>query len=173
MEVIFMKLELVKAPNDWLQKKIEPMDLENLPDNLKEIKDTMNQVMLDNKGIRLSANQVGLDMRLFVFHAEGLQSLSSQRVNLCINPEVVEAMEPEVEMWEGCLSFPGINLYVKRPHKIKARWTNENGKTVTEELFGYDARCFLHELDHLNGITFDEYVSPKEFKEAQAKAEAQ
>ena len=130
-----MKLELVKAPNDWLQKKIEPMDLENLPDNLKEIKDTMNQVMLDNKGIGLSANQVGLDMRLFVFHAEGLQSLSSQRVNLCINPEVVEAMEPEVEMWEGCLSFPGINLYVKRPHKIKARWTNENGKTVTEELF--------------------------------------
>jgi peptide deformylase len=112
-------------------------------------------------------------MRLFVFHAEGLQSLSSQRVNLCINPEVVEAMEPEVEMWEGCLSFPGVNLYVKRPHKIKARWTNENGKTVTEELFGYDARCFLHELDHLNGITFDEYVSPKEFKEAQAKAEAQ
>mgnify|MGYP001444212596 CR=1 FL=1 len=87
-----MKLELVKAPNDWLQKKIEPMDLENLPDNLKEIKDAMNQVMLDNKGIGLSANQVGLDMRLFVFHAEGLQSLSSQRVNLCINPEVVEAI---------------------------------------------------------------------------------
>ena len=168
-----MKLELVKAPNDWLQKKIEPMDLENLPDNLKEIKDTMNQVMLDNKGIGLSANQVGLDMRLFVFHAEGLQSLSSQRVNLCINPEVVEAMEPEVEMWEGCLSFPGINLYVKRPHKIKARWTNEKVKTVTEEIYRYDARCFLHELDHLNGITFDEYVSPKEFKEAQAKAEAQ
>ena len=167
-----MKLELVKAPNDWLQKKIEPMDLENLPDNLKEIKDAMNQVMLDNKGIGISANQVGLDMRLFVFHAEGLQSLSSQRVNLCINPEIVETIDPEVEMWEGCLSYPGVNLYIKRPSKIKARWTNELGKTVTEELFGYDARCFQHELDHLNGVTFDEYVSPKDFKEAQAKAEA-
>jgi len=43
-----MKLELVKAPSDWLQKKMEPMDIENLPDNLKEIKDAMNQVMLDN-----------------------------------------------------------------------------------------------------------------------------
>tara|TARA_B100002019_G_scaffold239807_1_gene215295 strand:+ start:1089 stop:1610 length:522 start_codon:yes stop_codon:yes gene_type:complete len=172
MEVIFMKLELVKAPSDWLQKKMEPMDLENLPDNLKEIKDAMNQVMLDNKGIGISANQVGLDMRMFVFHAEGLQSLSSQRVNLCINPEVVETIEPEVDMWEGCLSFPGVQLFVKRPSKIKAKWTNEDGKTVTENLYGYDARCFLHELDHLNGITFDQHVSPLAFKEAQAKAEA-
>ncbi len=167
-----MKLELVKAPSDWLQKKMEPMDLENLPDNLKEIKDAMNQVMLDNKGIGISANQVGLDMRMFVFHAEGLQSLSSQRVNLCINPEVVETIEPEVDMWEGCLSFPGVQLFVKRPSKIKAKWTNEDGKTVTENLYGYDARCFLHELDHLNGITFDQHVSPLAFKEAQAKAEA-
>lgn len=173
MEVIFMKLELVKAPSDWLQKKLEPMDLENLPDNIKEIKDAMNQVMLDNKGIGISANQVGLDMRMFVFHAEGLQSLSSQRVNLCINPEVVETIEPEVDMWEGCLSFPGVQLFVKRPSKIKAKWTNEDGKTVTENLYGYDARCFLHELDHLNGITFDQHVSPLAFKEAQQKAEAE
>lgn len=168
-----MKLELVKAPSDWLQKKLEPMDLENLPDNIKEIKDAMNQVMLDNKGIGISANQVGLDMRMFVFHAEGLQSLSSQRVNLCINPEVVETIEPEVDMWEGCLSFPGVQLFVKRPSKIKAKWTNEDGKTVTENLYGYDARCFLHELDHLNGITFDQHVSPLAFKEAQQKAEAE
>ena len=172
MEVIFMKLELVKAPSDWLQKKMEPMDLENLPDNLKEIKDAMNQVMLDNKGIGISANQVGLDMRLFVFHAEGLQALSNQRVNMCINPEVVEFIEPEVEMWEGCLSFPGVNLYIKRHHKIKAKWYNEFGKEVNGLLYGYDARCFLHELDHLNGITYDQHVSPLAFKEAQAKAEA-
>ena len=168
-----MKLELVKAPSDWLQKKMEPMDLANLPDNLKEIKDEMNRVMVENKGIGLSANQVGLDMRLFIFHAEGLQALSSQRVNLCINPEVVEFIEPEVEMWEGCLSFPGVNLYIKRHHKIKAKWYNELGKEVNELLYGYDARCFLHELDHLNGITYDMHVTPMELQKAKEKAEAQ
>ena len=104
-----MNLELVKAPNDWLQKKLEPMDIANLPDNLKEIKDEMNRIMVENKGIGLSANQVGLDMRLFIFHAEGLQALSAQRVNLCINPEVVEYIEPEVEMWEGCLLLENLN----------------------------------------------------------------
>ena len=89
------------------------------------------------------------------------------------NPEVIEYIEPEVEMGEGCLSFPKINLYVKRHAKIRATWTNENGKKMDEKLYGYDARCFLHELDHLNGITFDNYVSPIEFKKAQEKAQAE
>ena len=154
-----MKLELVKAPSDWLQKKMEPMDLENLPDNLKEIKDAMNQVMLDNKGIGLSANQVGLDMRLFVFHAEGLQSLSSQRVNLCINPEVVEAMEPEVEMWEGCLSFPLLYFKVKRPVGLVTECLDSSGKECTIELTGWNARIFGHEYDHLYGINYIDRVS--------------
>tara|TARA_Y100001954_G_scaffold168175_1_gene178548 strand:+ start:3979 stop:4500 length:522 start_codon:yes stop_codon:yes gene_type:complete len=171
MEVIFMKLELVKAPSEWLEKNIEPMDINNLPDNLVDIRDQMNEIMVANKGIGLSANQVALDMRLFIFHAEGLQALSSERVNLCINPEVEEYIEPEIEMWEGCLSFPNINLFIKRHHKIKAKWINIHGKETKETLYGYDARCFLHELDHLNGITFDNYVSPIDFKKAKERAE--
>ena len=64
-----MKLELVKAPSEWLEKNIEPMDINNLPDNLVDIRDQMNEIMVANKGIGLSANQVALDMRLFIFHA--------------------------------------------------------------------------------------------------------
>ena len=173
MEVVYMKLDLIKSPNEWLQKKIEPMDLDNIPENIKEIKSEMDRVMREYKGIGLSANQVGLDYRLFIFHAEALQNISAERVNMCINPEVVEYIEPEIEMWEGCLSFPKVNLFVKRHSKIRAKWTNENGKKMDETLYGYDARCFLHELDHLNGITFDNYVSPIEFKKAQEKAQAE
>ena len=168
-----MKLDLIKSPNEWLQKKIEPMDPDNIPEDIHEIKAEMDRVMKEHKGIGLSANQVGLDKRLFIFHAEALQNLSAERVNMCINPKVVELIDPEVEMWEGCLSFPKVNLYVKRHSKIKATWINENGKEINETLYGYDARCFLHELDHLDGITFDNYVSPIEFKKAQAQAEAE
>ena len=73
-------------------------------------------------------------------------------------------------MWEGCLSFPEVNIQVPRHHKIKAKWTNEKGNVIEDTLVGYDAVCFQHELDHLNGITFDQYVSPMVWKEAVEKA---
>ena len=78
-----MKLDLIKSPNEWLQKKIEPMDVNNIPKNIVEIKNEMDRVMKENKGIGLSANQVGLDYRLFIFHAESLQNISAERVNMC------------------------------------------------------------------------------------------
>jgi peptide deformylase len=61
---------------------------------------------------------------------------------------------------EGCLSFPGIFVNIKRPRAIKARWQNSKGEFVEGEFTGYDCKCFLHELDHLEGIVFQDRVSP-------------
>ena len=76
----------------------------------------------------------------------------------------------DIDMFEGCLSYPGINLQISRPNKITARWLDHQGSDRSFVLDGYSARCFMHEMDHLNGITMDEHVSPRVWKEAMAKA---
>jgi peptide deformylase len=60
---------------------------------------------------------------------------------------------------EGCLSFPGVYVNIKRPKAIKARWQNSSGETMEGEFTGYECKCFLHELDHLEGIVFQDRVS--------------
>tara|TARA_A100001388_G_scaffold253012_1_gene215848 strand:+ start:1521 stop:2033 length:513 start_codon:yes stop_codon:yes gene_type:complete len=164
-----MKLELIKAPSDWLTKKMEPIDVNNPPYDLKELKTEMFRIMRANLGIGLSANQVGIDGRVFVFYNNNTNN-HLERDMMCINPEIIEDKGEPVSMFEGCLSFPGVTIPVIRTNKIRARWTTINGKVVEEDFFGYDARCILHEIDHLDGITFDQHVSPMVWKEAVDKA---
>ncbi len=165
-----MKLELIKHPSDWLSKKVDPWDFNNPPMDPVELKKEMLLTMKENLGIGLSANQVGINARFFVFIINNNSNNQQDREILAINPEIVEAIEPIVPMYEACLSFPGVNIQVPRHHKVKAKWTNEKGNVVEDVIIGYDAVCFQHELDHLNGITFDQYVSPMVWKEAVEKA---
>jgi len=165
MEVIFMKLELIKHPSDWLTKKLDPWDFDNPPMDPNELKEEMLKVMKANLGIGLSANQVGINARCFVFSMSTVDN-ATDREQLCINPEIVKTDETEVENFEGCLSYPEVLIQVKRPYKIVGRWTDVNGKIREETMVGYDSVCFQHELDHLNGITFDQHVSPMIWKEA-------
>jgi len=167
-----MKLELVTHPNEWLTKKLDPWDWENPPvEDPAQLKKDMLELMFASEGIGLSANQVGINARCFVM-VHNQSNYQSQREQLMINPEVVETKGVEVECWEGCLSFPGINVQVKRPSEIIAKWTDEKQVEHQHKFTGYDAVCFQHELDHLNGITFNEHVSPMIWKEAVQLAEA-
>jgi peptide deformylase len=75
------------------------------------------------------------------------------------NPVVVANTESIDELEEGCLSFPGIYVNIKRPKAIKARWQNSLGEWQESEFDGYNCKCFLHELDHLEGIVFQDRVS--------------
>ena len=165
-----MKLELVKHPSDWLSKKLDPWDFDNPPMDPVELKKEMLKLMKANLGIGLSANQVGINARVFVFVHNNVTNNQNNREAICINPEIIKTEEPVLTMWEGCLSFPEVTIQVPRHHKVKATWTNEFGKTVEDTFLGYDAVCFQHELDHLNGITFDQHVSPMVWKEAVEKA---
>lgn len=163
-------MSLVYHPNEILLTKCEPFDFENPQKDLAELKKEMFQAMKDHGGMGISANQLGYNFRVFSMLNTSTNNIKDREM-VAVNPEVVEFIGDEVEMYEGCLSIPDVLLYVSRPHKIRARWQNIKGKTIEEELSGMSARCFLHELDHLNGIMFYEHVSPIKWKEAQALAE--
>jgi len=111
---------------------------------------SMVATMISQRGVGLAANQVGLTERMFVMEVED----SYQEF---INPEILEQSE-EVKSKEGCLSFPGVFASVTRYNKIKIRAKTFMGNDVEKELTGRDAICFQHEIDHLNGIVFLDYL---------------
>ena len=169
-----MDLKLITYPNVSLETKIEKeWDFDNPPYDAVELKEAMLKVMKDNLGIGLSANQVGItDVRCFVFFNQQANNSTSCET-LCLHPSW-EATDDSVniDMWEACLSYPGVNLSINRPSTIRANWKDEHGTQFSEKLIGYQARCFIHECDHLDGITMDQHVTPVKWKEAVANAEA-
>ena len=111
----------------------------------------LNRFMLEEGGIGLAANQVGLRDRCFVMAVDG-------RNWACFNPEIVEMDTDLVDFEEGCLSFKGESCIIKRPDRIRVRYYDATANEHTEDLTGLASRCFQHELDHLNGITmWDRY----------------
>lgn len=157
-------MKLIKYPNDFLDKKVKEVDLENLEFNPAELKKQMVEFMLANNGIGLSANQIGLDAQVFVMGD------SIENSTMCINPTVLQYTSNTQDDIEGCLSFPNIFVKVKRPREILARYWNENLEECTIKIEGYSAKCYLHELDHLLGITFKDRVSKLRWDMAAKKA---
>jgi peptide deformylase len=107
-------------------------------------------------GIGLSANQVGLDAQIFVMKPHLLENKEPFAL---INPELESVTVNYEEMPEGCLSHPDLFLKVKRPKGVIAKYLDINAKECKIELYDIDARCFLHEFDHLQGIEFTDRVS--------------
>ena len=115
-------------------------------------------------GIGLSANQVGVMHRMFVMGTNDF-------FVACINPKIIEqSKETEVSV-EGCLSFPGLQLKVERPKWVIAEYTNAEGQVQQTKFEGITARCYLHELDHMNGICYTSHVKPVALHMARQKAE--
>ena len=142
-------MELIKAPNEFLEKQVKPFDFENM--DAEKISKDMVDTMLKYKGIGLASNQVGLDAQIFVMGEENPITV--------INPIITEVGPERVEMEEGCLSFPGLYFKVKRPAVVSVQYLDTKQKECIIKLEGFHARVFLHEYDHLQGITFDQRVS--------------
>lgn len=157
-------MELVYYPNEFLSKKVAEVDIDNLNFNPVELKNEMVEFMLSNSGIGLSANQIGLDAQLFVM-GDGKDNNS-----ILINPTVLQHTEEIVIDIEGCLSFPNIFAQVKRPKEILVEYYDENLEKKRTHLKDYSVKVFLHEYDHLQGITFKDRVSPLVWKMANKKA---
>lgn len=113
-------------------------------------------------GIGLAANQCGFSIRMFVMGADDIDFV-------CINPKVLEASEELVKDREGCLSFPGLFANVKRPEWIRVEFFDEHGKKTDITLDGLTARCFQHELDHLNGLSIPDRIGKLAYNLAKAK----
>ena len=114
-------------------------------------------------GLGLSANQCGVAERMFVIGADDFQLT-------CLNPKIKIMSANKVKEKEGCLSFPGLFLNVDRPSWIDVEFTDENGNINQVKLHGLSARCFLHELDHLNGVRYTNLVKPLALKMARQRA---
>lgn len=149
-------LKIVKHPDPILREKLPLFDFENLPEDPVELETQMLETMWANNGIGLSANQVGKRFRMFVM---GYKDGDVKGGQAFFNPEIVANTESVLDLPEGCLSFPNIYVSIKRPKAIKVRWQNNKGEWQEGEFGGYDCKCFLHELDHLEGITFQDRVS--------------
>jgi peptide deformylase len=147
-------MQLIKSPDPWLEKKVKPFDFENL--DAETISNEMLEIMDKEGGIGLSANQVGLDAQIFVMKPHLLENKEAFAV---INPSLESVTVNYEEMPEGCLSHPSLFLKVKRPRGIIAKYLDTNAKECKIELYDIDARCFLHEYDHLQGIEFTDRVS--------------
>ena len=119
-------------------------------------------------GTGLAANQVGIDARIFVADiGEGPFAV--------INPEILQASEKQTVLEEGCLSFPGIHIKVKRPEVIRVKYLSVRNETIEADLTGIPSKVFQHEIDHLNGRTIMDHASRVEkikFKEKLAALEA-
>ena len=111
----------------------------------------MIQFMHQENGIGLAAPQIGISKRIFVMEI-------AERQWACFNPEIIQSSQNIVDFNEGCLSFKGDSCIIARPDSISVIYQDHHGEWYSEVLDGLAARCFQHELDHLDGITmWDRY----------------
>ena len=114
----------------------------------------LSRVLVDNmihhNGIGISANQIGIWERAFVM----VRDLEHSEIMVCFNPRIIKSYAEEVEMEEGCLSYPDLFLKVKRPDRIVVKYEDVDKKTHKVKLSGLASRVFQHEYDHMEGIDF-------------------
>jgi peptide deformylase len=158
-------MKLIKSPNEFLSKVAEPFDFDSM--DAKQVSGEMCQVMMAKNGIGLAANQVGVDAQIFVMrptqHAEVTKPFA------VINPIILEVSNEIEAGKEGCLSHIGLVLNISRPKSLVTQFLDIDGKECILELSGIDARCFLHEYDHLQGIEFTGRTSKLKLSMAKKK----
>ena len=158
------KLNLVEPENEVMNKPPALYDFTNEGKSAPAISTVLFERMKQLGGVGLSANQVGLDMRVFVM------GLGETKIAV-FNPEILEYSDTEELFNEGCLSYPGIMLAINRPTKITATYQDETGKFIEQEFNGLTARIFQHEYDHMNGTDFTGRVSKFKLDYAKKKFE--
>lgn len=143
-------LEIRCFPDPVLKKPAEPV--EAFDEALLDLVERMRAAMRAREGVGLAAPQVGVSRRIALVEYDG-QSF------VLINPRLLEQRGEQIGE-EGCLSFPGIYAEVKRPAWVRVEARDEGGELHVHEVEGFLARAFLHEMDHLDGKLFVEYLSP-------------
>jgi len=134
-----------------------------------EVVEDLVETMRSENGIGLSANQVGLLERVFVMYSD----VKEKKIMACFDPQIVEMASEQIIMDEGCLTYPGMWLKIKRPVWIKATWEDQDGVKDEYQLAGLEARVFQHEYDHMEGTDFTRKVSKLKLKMAKKRVQKQ
>jgi len=154
------KLKIIKYPNPVLRKKCE--EIEEVTEEIKNLGQDMIQIMTENKGIGLAAPQVGELKRIIAVHPirkRVSEEVSRTKPQIFINPKIIKKSKKILIDEEGCLSFPGLFLKIKRAKEVEIEALNENGEKIKVQAEGLPARIFQHEIDHLDGILFIDRIS--------------
>lgn len=154
-------LKLVAETDPILKETMPEFDFSDKSISAVELADSLVESCKLYKGYGLSANQCGIRARVFVMGA-------ADEYVAFFNPKVLST-NGEVHMEEGCLSFPLLGLRITRPKEIEVEYQDYTGKTRYIKLDGISARCFLHELDHMNGIVYTERAKPLALASGQKK----
>ena len=145
-------LPILQHPDPRLRKKTPPV--QHFDQKLQKLIDDMFETMYAAPGVGLAANQVGVQLRLSVMDC----SDEHNQPIVLINPEVLAAEEPQ-EMEEGCLSLPDIRDKVQRYNKLRLRALDRHGQPFELDAEGLMAQCVQHEIDHLDGKLYIDYLS--------------
>jgi len=145
-------MELIKFTDPALREAPPEFNFET-EESPQEVADLLWEKCQELKGLGLSANQVGLPAKVFVMGTD-----DSSRKNI-FNPTLVSVSADMELAKEGCLSYPGLWLNVRRPKEVTASYQTVSGEYVVENFSGLSARVFLHEYDHMIGMNFSDHVS--------------
>jgi peptide deformylase len=160
-----MILKLVSEHDSILKQPTQKWDFDNPPMDIHELVENLCDTMVAERGLGLSANQVGIPYSVFVIgHPD-----TPDDIICVVNPKIVDKSDNIVLGEEGCLSFPELYGKVKRSKEIRARFANPNGDVQTHTMTGMTARAFQHEFDHMNGVTFVEHMSRYHLDQAKRK----
>jgi peptide deformylase len=154
--------DLVSEDDPILKEVMPEFDFANPPVDAKEFASSLVETCIQRNGYGLSANQCGFRYRVFVMGA------GSEYVAF-FNPKITAMSEETVHMAEGCLSFPLLELKITRPSGIVVEYQDYNGEVKKANYVGVSARCFLHELDHMNGIVYTDKAKPLALQMAKKK----
>jgi peptide deformylase len=159
------RLEILEFPDPRLRTKAEPVD--KVDDETKTIISNMFETMYEAKGIGLAATQVNIHSRIIVI------DISEDKTEplVFINPEITVLDDEPDNYDEGCLSVPGFYETVERPKRVRVEALDKEGKPFTIEPEGLLAVCIQHEIDHLNGKLFVDYISPMKRNRIRKKLE--
>ena len=149
-------MEILLVPHPILRQKANK--LKSITKEDIKIANQMMEAMIKATGVGLAANQVGILKQIVTINYEDKES--NKKVNYVLfNPSIIKYSDETVVMEEGCLSLPEQYADVERPKEIVVEYINENNKTIKKEIDGYQARILQHEIDHLSGKLFVDYLS--------------
>ncbi|NKB38072.1 MAG: peptide deformylase [Gammaproteobacteria bacterium] len=160
------KLEVLHFPDPRLRKKAVPV--ETVDSNIRSVAEDMLETMYDESGIGLAATQVNIQKRIVVIDV----SEDRDAPVILVNPTII-AVEGVEQMQEGCLSVPGYYDDVERAERIKYSYVDLEGQVIEAEADGLKSVCIQHEIDHLDGKLFIDYLSPLKRQRLMKKIEKQ
>lgn len=153
---------LVPETHPALKMKLQEFDFTNPPVDPNKFASSLVETCKKHNGLGLSANQCGYEYRVFVMG-------SGDNYVAFFNPEITWVSEDKSKMEEGCLSFLDLFLNVERPNTIKVKYQDFTGSVKETTFTGLTARCYQHELDHMNGIVYTHHAKPLAMQMAMKK----